>query len=192
MAADVVSLTEAETVLGQAVAVKVDMGKVYINDAEVIITDIVTSNGVIHVIDAVLLPKADIVDIALEDGRFTTLAAALGAADLVETLKGEGPFTVFAPTDDAFAKLPAGTVESLLLPENKQKLTDILLYHVVSGKVLATDVVTLSEAETVLGQNVTITVKDGKVYINDSEVIITDIMTSNGVIHVIDAVLLPN
>ena len=192
MAADVVSLTEAETVLGQAVAVKVDMGKVYINDAEVIITDIVTSNGVIHVIDAVLLPKADIVDTAIEDGRFTTLAAALGAADLVETLKGEGPFTVFAPTDDAFAKLPAGTVESLLLPENKQKLTDILLYHVVSGKVMAADVVTLSEAETVLGQNVTITVKDGKVYINDSEVIITDIMTSNGVIHVIDAVLLPN
>ncbi len=192
MAADVVSLTEAETVLGQAVAVKVDMGKVYINDAEVIITDIVTSNGVIHVIDAVLLPKADIVDTAIEDGRFTTLAAALGAADLVETLKGEGPFTVFAPTDDAFAKLPAGTVESLLLPENKQKLTDILLFHVVSGKVMAADVVTLSEAETVLGQNVTITVKDGKVYINDSEVIITDIMTSNGVIHVIDAVLLPN
>ncbi len=192
MAADVVTLTEAETVLGQAVAVKVDMGKVYINDAEVIITDIVTSNGVIHVIDAVLLPKADIVDTAIEDGRFTTLAAALGAADLVETLKGEGPFTVFAPTDDAFAKLPAGTVESLLLPENKQKLTDILLYHVVSGKVMAADVVTLSEAETVLGQNVTITVKDGKVYINDSEVIITDIMTSNGVIHVIDAVLLPN
>ncbi len=192
MAADVVTLTEAETVLGQDVAIKVDMGKVYINDAEVIITDIVTSNGVIHVIDAVLLPKADIVDTAIEDGRFTTLAAALGAADLVETLKGEGPFTVFAPTDDAFAKLPAGTVESLLLPENKQKLTDILLYHVVSGKVMAADVVTLSEAETVLGQNVTITVKDGKVYINDSEVIITDIMTSNGVIHVIDAVLLPN
>src|SRR5690606_1266311 len=135
---------------------------------------------------------SDIVDTAIEDGRFTTLAAALGAADLVETLKGEGPFTVFAPTDDAFAKLPAGTVESLLLPENKQKLTDILLYHVVSGKVMAADVVTLSEAETVLGQNVTITVKDGKVYINDSEVIITDIMTSNGVIHVIDAVLLPN
>ncbi len=192
MAADVVTLTEAETVLGQDVAIKVDMGKVYINDSEVIITDIVTSNGVIHVIDAVLLPKADIVDTAIEDGRFTTLAAALGAADLVETLKGEGPFTVFAPTDDAFAKLPAGTVESLLLPENKQKLTDILLYHVVSGKVMAADVVTLSEAETVLGQNVTITVKDGKVYINDSEVIITDIMTSNGVIHVIDAVLLPN
>ena len=191
MAADVVGLTEATTVLGQDVAIKVDMGKVYINDAEVIITDIVTSNGVIHVIDSVLMPKADIVDTAIEDGRFTTLVAALQAADLVDTLRGEGPFTVFAPTDDAFAKLPAGTVESLLLPENKQKLSDILLYHVVAGKVMAADVVTLTEAETVLGQKVTITVKDGKVFINDSEVIIADIVTSNGVIHVIDAVLLP-
>ena len=168
------------------------MGKVYINDAEVIITDIMASNGIIHVIDAVLLPKEDIVDTAIEDGRFTTLVAALQAADLVETLKGEGPFTVFAPTDDAFAKLPAGTVESLLLPENKQQLTDILLYHVVAGKVMAEDVVSLTEAETVLGQNVTIKVEMGKVYINDAEVIITDIMTSNGVIHVIDTVLLPN
>ena len=191
MAEDVVKLTEAETVLGQNVSIKVDMGKVYVNDSEVIITDIVTSNGIIHVIDAVLLPKDDIVDTAVADGRFTTLAAALGAADLIETLKGEGPFTVFAPTDDAFAKLPAGTVESLLLPENKQTLIDILLYHVVAGKVMAADVVTLTEAETVLGQNVTIKVENGKVYINDSEVIITDIVTSNGVIHVIDAVLLP-
>ena len=192
MAADVVSLTEAETVFGQNVSIKVDMGKVYINESEVIITDIETSNGVIHVIDAVLLPKDDIVDTAVADGRFTTLAAALGAAELIETLKGEGPFTVFAPTDDAFAKLPAGTVESLLLPENKQQLIDILLYNVVAGKVMAEDVVTLTEAETVLGQNVSIKVEMGKVYINESEVIITDIVTSNGVIHVIDTVLLPN
>jgi len=192
MAADVVNLTEAETVLGQNVSIKVDMGKVYINESEVIITDIETSNGVIHVIDAVLLPKEDIVNTAIEDGRFTTLVAALQAAELVETLKGEGPFTVFAPTDDAFAKLPAGTIESLLLPENKQTLIDILLYHVVAGKVMAADVVTLTEAETVLGQNVTIKVDMGKVYINDAEVIITDIETSNGVIHVIDTVLLPN
>ena len=191
MAEDVVTLTETETVLGQNVSIKVDMGKVYINDSEVIITDIVTSNGIIHVIDAVLLPKDNIVDTAVADGRFTTLAAALGSADLIDTLKGEGPFTVFAPTDDAFAKLPAGTVESLLLPENKQALIDILLYHVVAGKVMAADVVTLTEAETVLGKNVTIKVEMGKVYINDAEVIITDIVTSNGVIHVIDAVLLP-
>ena len=135
---------------------------------------------------------SDIVDTAVADGRFTTLAAALGAANLVETLKGEGPFTVFAPTDDAFAKLPEGTVESLLLPENLEQLKSILLYHVVSGKVLASDVVTLTSAETVLGEDVTIKVEDGKVFLNDTvEVIITDVEASNGVIHVIDAVLLP-
>ncbi len=134
----------------------------------------------------------DIVDTAVADGRFQTLVAAVTAAGLVDTLKGEGPFTVFAPTDDAFAALPAGTVESLLLPENKQALTDILLYHVVSGKVMAADVVGLTAAPTVLGKDITITVRDGKVFLNDTvEVIITDIEASNGVIHVIDAVLLP-
>lgn len=195
LAADVVGLTSATTVLGKDVTIKVDMGNVYINDAQVIITDIETSNGVIHVIDTVILPPAElgtIVDIAVADGRFTTLVAALQAAGLVETLSGEGPFTVFAPTDDAFAKLPAGTVDSLLKPENLEQLKNILLYHVVSGKVLAADVVGLTSAPTVLGQDVTITVKDGKVYLNDTvQVIITDIETSNGVIHVIDAVLLP-
>ena len=200
MAADMTALTSAPTVLGKDVAIKVDMGNVYINEAKVIIADIETSNGVIHVIDSVLLPPAEdammekntIVDIAVADGRFTTLVAALGAAELVETLSGDGPFTVFAPTDDAFAALPAGTVESLLLPENKQKLTDILLYHVVSGKVMAADVVGLTSAPTVLGKNLTIKVQDGKVFLNDTvQVIITDIEASNGVIHVIDAVLLP-
>ena len=135
---------------------------------------------------------SDIVDTAVADGRFTTLAAALGAADLVDTLKGEGPFTVFAPTDDAFAKLPEGTVESLLLPENLEQLKSILLYHVVSGKVMAADVVTLTSADTVSGEAVSIKVEDGKVYLNDTvEVIITDVEASNGVIHVIDSVLLP-
>jgi uncharacterized surface protein with fasciclin (FAS1) repeats len=200
MAADVVGLESATTVLGKDVAIKVDGGNVYINDAQVIITDIETSNGVIHVIDAVILPPSEeeammektIVDIAVEDGRFTTLVAAVTAADLVETLSGEGPFTVFAPTDDAFAALPEGTLDSLLLPESKQALTDILLYHVVSGKVMAADVVGLSSAPTVLGKDITITVKDGNVYLNDTiQVIITDIEASNGVIHVIDAVLLP-
>ncbi len=196
LASDVVTLTSAETVLGEDVTIKVEDGKVFLNDTvEVIITDVEASNGVIHVIDSVLLPPAklsDIVDTAVADGRFTTLAAALGAADLVETLKGEGPFTVFAPTDDAFAKLPEGTVESLLLPENLEQLKSILLYHVVSGKVMASDVVTLTSAETVLGEDVTIKVEDGKVFLNDTvEVIITDVEASNGVIHVIDAVLLP-
>jgi transforming growth factor-beta-induced protein len=196
MASDVVTLTSADTVGGQAITIKVEDSKVFLNDAiEVIITDVEASNGVIHVIDAVLLPPAklsDIVDTAVADGRFTTLAAALGAADLVETLKGEGPFTVFAPTDEAFAKLPAGTVESLLLPENLEQLQSILLYHVVSGKVMASDVVTLTSADTVGGQAITIKVEDGKVFLNDTiEVIITDVEASNGVIHVIDSVLLP-
>jgi transforming growth factor-beta-induced protein len=196
MASDVVTLTSADTVSGEAVSIKVEDGKVYLNDTvEVIITDVEASNGVIHVIDSVLLPPAklsDIVDTAVADGRFTTLAAALGAADLVDTLKGEGPFTVFAPTDDAFAKLPEGTVESLLLPENLEQLKSILLYHVVSGKVMSSDVVTLTSADTVSGEAVSIKVEDGKVYLNDTvEVIITDVEASNGVIHVIESVLLP-
>jgi uncharacterized surface protein with fasciclin (FAS1) repeats len=198
MAEDVVALESAETALGKDVMVKVDMGKVYINEAEVILTDIEASNGVIHVIDSVILPPAellDIVDTAVADGRFTTLVAAVEAAGLVETLKSEGPFTVFAPTDDAFAKLPEGTVEDLLKPENLETLTNILLYHVVPGKVMAVDVLSLDGkmADTALeGQQLAIMIKDGKVYLNETvEVIITDIETSNGVIHVIDAVLLP-
>jgi transforming growth factor-beta-induced protein len=155
---------------------------------------------VIHVVDAVLLPPSDeaametkdIVDTAVADGRFTTLVAAVQAAGLAETLKGEGPFTVFAPTDDAFAALPAGTLDSLLLPENKQQLIDILLYHVVSGNVMAADVIGLTSAPTVLGKDVMVKVQDGSVFLNDNvKIIITDIVTSNGVIHVLDAVLLP-
>jgi uncharacterized surface protein with fasciclin (FAS1) repeats len=131
----------------------------------------------------------DIVDIAVDDGRFTTLVAALQAADLVDTLKGDGPFTVFAPTDDAFDKLPAGTVEGLL--NDIPTLTNILLYHVVPGKVMAADVVNLSSADTASGESLAISVMNGKVMVNDAQVIITDIEASNGVIHVIDTVLLP-
>jgi uncharacterized surface protein with fasciclin (FAS1) repeats len=133
----------------------------------------------------------DIVDTAVAAGDFKTLAAALQAAGLVDTLKGAGPFTVFAPTDEAFAKLPAGTVESLLKPENKQKLISILTYHVVAGKVMANDVVKLHEAKTVNGQDVKIMVDGGNVMVNNANVVKTDILCSNGVIHVIDAVLLP-
>lgn len=190
-AAEVVKQTELKTVQGQTFLVKVADGKVFVNNAEVILTDIKAGNGVIHVIDAVITPPADIVDTAVADGRFKTLVAAVEAAGLVETLKGEGPFTVFAPTDAAFAKLPAGTIDTLLKPENKQQLTDILTYHVVSGKVFAKDVVKLTSATTVLGKDVTIKVEGGKVFINDAEVIITDILTKNGVIHVIDTVILP-
>jgi len=135
-------------------------------------------------------PK-DIVDTAVGAGSFKTLAAALQAAGLVDTLKGKGPFTVFAPTDAAFAKLPEGTVESLLKPENKAKLTSILTYHVVAGKVMAKDVVNLDSAETVEGSNVTIKVVDGKVKLDDATVVKTDIECSNGVIHVIDSVIIP-
>jgi len=130
-----------------------------------------------------------IAEIAVDDGRFTTLVAALDAADLVDTLSNDGPFTVFAPTDDAFAKLPEGTVESLL--GDIPSLKSILLYHVVSGKVMASDVVELDAAPTLNGKDVMIKVDMGNVYINDAQVIITDIEASNGVIHVVDTVILP-
>ena len=133
----------------------------------------------------------DIVDTAVSAGSFKTLAAALQAAGLVDTLKGKGPFTVFAPTDEAFRKLPAGTLEGLLKPESKAKLIAILTYHVVPGKVFAKDVVKLSEAKTVQGSSAKITVKDGKVKVDDANVVKTDIVCTNGVIHVIDAVILP-
>jgi uncharacterized surface protein with fasciclin (FAS1) repeats len=133
----------------------------------------------------------DIVDTAVAAGSFNTLAAALQAAGLVETLKGEGPFTVFAPTDEAFAKLPAGTVEDLLKPENKDKLIAVLTYHVVAGKVKAKDVVTLTSAKTVQGSSVDIKVKGDTVYVDNAKVVKTDIKASNGIIHVIDSVILP-
>jgi uncharacterized surface protein with fasciclin (FAS1) repeats len=133
----------------------------------------------------------DIVDTAVAAGQFKTLAAALQAAGLVETLKGKGPFTVFAPTDAAFAKLPAGTVEMLLKPENKAKLTAILTYHVVPGKVMAADVVKVTSAKTVQGSAVAVKVTGGKVAIDNANVVTADIAASNGVIHVIDTVLMP-
>jgi uncharacterized surface protein with fasciclin (FAS1) repeats len=134
--------------------------------------------------------SVDIVDTAIAAGDFNTLAAAIEAAGLVETLKGDGPFTVFAPTDAAFAKLPEGTLESLLKPENKSKLAAILAYHVVPAKVEAKDVKTM-KAPTVNGAEISITVKYGKVMVDEATVVKTDIMASNGVIHVIDSVILP-
>jgi len=135
--------------------------------------------------------EKDIVDTAVAAGSFKTLAAALTAAGLVDTLKGKGPFTVFAPTDEAFAKLPAGTVEGLLKPENKAKLTAILTYHVVPGKVMAAQVTSLKDAKTVNGQSVGISTMAGKVMVDKSHVVKTDIGASNGVIHVIDTVMMP-
>ena len=198
----VVKLTEAPTVMGKKIKIAVKDGKVMFNNANLVKADIGCSNGVIHVIDTVLIPgqdggtqtaqKKDIVDTAVGAGSFKTLVAAVKAAGLVETLKGEGPFTVFAPTDEAFAKIPAETIQMLLKPENKEKLQAILTYHVVAGDVRAADVVKLQKAKTVNGQEVAIKITDKKgVMIDGANVIKTDIECGNGVIHVIDAVIMP-
>jgi len=258
MASTVVTMDGAKvpTVNGAEITIKVGKDGVMVDGAKVTTTDIECSNGVIHIIDSVILPtpkvwpamggsgawhpmrgpwpktppreqwtppagwkppskpvtswydrgdrltsgtvkpatkKPDIVDTAVSAGAFRTLAAALGAAGLVDTMKSAGPFTVFAPTDAAFAKLPAGTVEELIKPENKAKLTDILTYHVVSGKVMASTVVTMDGAKvpTVNGAKITIKVGKDGVMVDGAKVTTTDIECSNGVIHIIDSVILP-
>lgn len=199
MATDAAKVTSAKTVEGQELAIKAANGAVMINNAKVVKADIVASNGVIHVIDTVLIPSEskdkkdakDIVATAAGNKDFSTLVAAVKAAGLVETLQGKGPFTVFAPTNEAFAALPEGTVTDLLKPENKKKLVAILTYHVVPGKVLAADAAKLTSAKTVNGEKLAIKSAGGKVMINDATVTAADIMTSNGVIHVIDHVLIP-
>ncbi|MFA0557735.1 fasciclin domain-containing protein [Vibrio sp. 10N.222.55.A1] len=135
--------------------------------------------------------KKDIVDVAAENGSFNTLVAAVKAAGLVETLEGDGPFTVFAPTDEAFAALPEGTVDMLLKPENKDKLIAVLTYHVVPGKIMASEVMKLDSAVTVQGEAVMVGIDHGNVMVNKAQVVMADVEASNGVIHVIDAVLLP-
>ena len=196
MAADVGALESATTAQGEDIAITVDGDKVMVNGANVIITDIEADNGVIHVIDAVILPPSmsaeaapTIVDIAVADGNFTNLVAALEATGLVETLQGEGPFTVFAPTDEAFAALGEETIAALLA--DPDTLSQILLYHVVAGAVTAADVVNLDSATTVQGEDVTISVDNGSIMINDAMVILPDIEAANGIIHVIDTVILP-
>lgn len=184
---EVVKLTSAKTLLGQSLPIDTSKG-VRIGSATVTKTDIGCTNGVIHVIDAVLLPRNDIIETARNAGSFKTLLAAIEAAGLTDTLRSEGPFTVFAPTDDAFAALPKGALENLL--KDKKKLTSVLTYHVVPGKVMAKDVVKLKEAKTVQGQNVKIDASSG-VKVDDARVIKPDIAAENGVIHVIDAVILP-
>ncbi len=156
------------------------------------VTLVLVFGGVIRVADAGCgTCDKTVVENAAANESFKTLVAAVKAAGLAETLSGPGPFTVFAPTDEAFAKLPAGTLESLLKPENKSKLVEILTYHVVPGNVKAKDVVGLKDAKTVNGKNVTITVKEGTVFVDGAKVVKTDITSKNGVIHVIDAVILP-
>ncbi len=198
-AAEVVKLKYAETVQGGDLKIKVVGSDVFVNDTiKVTKTDIIAKNGVIHVLDAVLAsPPKDILETARAAGSFKTLLAAVEAAGLTPVLKGKGPFTVLAPTDAAFEALPPGTVSSLLLPENKNQLTDILKYHVIAGKVRSDKVVGLSSAPTLLPmKNVGIKVTGGSVFLNDTDpptkVSAVDVDSSNGVIHVIDKVLLPS
>ncbi|MFN3333766.1 MAG: fasciclin domain-containing protein, partial [Caldilinea sp.] len=192
----------ADTVQGSPITISIADGVVKVNDAQVVVADIEASNGVIHVIDAVILPPSDeeesagaeslgsIAEVAAAAGGFSTLLTAVTEAGLVDALSGEGPFTVFAPTDEAFAALPEGTIENLLA-DPQGALTDILLYHVVSGKVMSSDLSDGMTAATLQGAPITITIADGVVKINDATVIAPDIEASNGVIHVIDAVILP-
>lgn len=182
----------AETLNGQRIAFSTKDDKVMVGGATVVKADIACSNGVIHVIDSVILPSSkNIVETAAGAGSFSTLIAAAKAAGLAEALQGEGPFTVFAPTDEAFAALPAGTVASLLLPQNKEKLATILKYHVISGRVYSDGAIKAGSAPTLQGSPVTIKADGGSVTVDKASVVKADIDTSNGVIHVIDKVIMP-
>jgi len=192
MAEDVVGLDTATTVSGQRLNITVDGGNVMVDKAMVTQTDIEATNGVIHVVDSVLMPATDtIVGVAQKAGAFGTLLTAVEAAGLADVLMGEGPFTVFAPTDDAFAALPAGTVESLLKPANLEKLQTILKYHVVPGRVYSDAILETEMVETLADMDAAVSVMDGKVMVGEAGVVKTDIEATNGVIHVIDAVMLP-
>jgi uncharacterized surface protein with fasciclin (FAS1) repeats len=181
----------ASTLNGQRIDLKVKDGALFVDGAQVVATDIETSNGVIHVIDSVILPaQDDILQTATKAGAFKTLAAAIQAAGLIEALQAEGPFTVFAPTDEAFAALPAGTLDELLKPENRDKLTSILTYHVVPGRVYSDQALSAGAAKTLQKGKVRIAMSDGRAKVNNANLVKTDIETTNGVIHVIDTVLL--
>jgi transforming growth factor-beta-induced protein len=189
IAADVLKRKVFRTVQGQPLFLTGGAEEPMINGTNLVKTDVRCSNGVIHAIDTVILPPPsdqDIVDTLGSSGAFETLVTAVKAAKLVDTLKGSGPFTVFAPTNEAFAKLPAGTLERLLRPENAEKLKSILTYHVVSGKAMSGDVIKIHEAKTVQGQGLAISPT-----VDGARVTYTDIPCSNGIVHVIDTVMLP-
>jgi uncharacterized surface protein with fasciclin (FAS1) repeats len=192
LASQAMNLDWAETVEGQSLRLTRRDGSLYIDDARVVATDVLASNGVIHVIDRVVLPRKDIVDTAIGAGSFKTLVTAVKAAGLVETLKGKGPFTVFAPTDAAFGALPEGTVDGLLV--NKDALAGILTYHVIRGRVLSKDLkVGRIEVSSVEGRKLVIEKKrDGSVTVNGANVASADVLAGNGVIHVIDRVITPS
>jgi uncharacterized surface protein with fasciclin (FAS1) repeats len=191
-AKDVIKLRGAVAVNGQRIDVQFGDDGVKVDGAKVLTTDIVCDNGVIHVIDSVILPSSKTIpETAKAAGSFETLLAAANAAGLAEVLGSTGPFTVFAPTDEAFGKLPAGTVETLLKPENKAQLVDILKYHVVPGRVYSEKVLDSKAIKTLLGASAAISLRDGSPRIQDAKILKTDIDASNGVIHVIDSVILP-
>ena len=183
----------ATTLLGEDIEITIDGDNVFINDAQVIMADIEADNGVVHVIDAVLLPPepTTVVDIIVNSEVHETLETAVTEAGLVETLSGEGPFTVFAPTDDAFAALPDGILDALLA-DPAGDLTEVLLYHVLGAEVFSTDLSDGQMAMTLQGENITVTIDGSNVFINDAQVIMADIEADNGVVHVIDAVLVPS
>ncbi|MBC7835040.1 MAG: fasciclin domain-containing protein [Phycisphaerales bacterium] len=192
MAKDVVTMPSWTTLSGQRIDVTSKGGKVMIDNATVVMADVECSNGVVHAIDTVLMPAdQDIVQTAMKAGSFNTLVAALKAAGWDDDLKGAGPFTVFAPTDAAFEKLPPGTVENLMKPENKDKLVNLLTYHVVAGRVYADQVAKMSSGKTVQGESVKVMAKNGSVMIDGATVVMADVETSNGVIHAVDTVLMP-
>ena len=207
LAADVLGRSSLSTAQGSTAAISLRDGAPFINDAKIVATDVLATNGVIHVIDSVILPPSmnpsptqpdeptapqlsDIVDTAVAAGSFSTLVTAVQAAGLVDVLKGEGPFTVFAPTDAAFAKIPADQLNAIIA--DKELLTKILLYHVVPGKLLATDVLGQCKLPTAQGQELSVRLSNGEAFVNQSKIIATDVLATNGVIHVIDTVLLPN
>ncbi len=200
MAADVANTTNVTTLQGSSIPVNITEQGVFIGNVKVVATDVEASNGVIHIIDAVLIPpeeatpeepvqEKDIIETARAEGNFTTLLTAIDAAQLTATLKGEGPFTVFAPKDEAFAALPNGTIEALL--NDTEALKRILLYHVVSGKLMSEDVVNVTNITTLQGKRLNITLRGDRAFLGDSEIILQDVNATNGVIHVIDSVLIP-
>jgi transforming growth factor-beta-induced protein len=196
MSTDLKNGMMVKTVQGENITISLASGSVMVNDAKVVQANIACTNGVIHAIDTVLMPskmatsEKDIVDTAVAAGNFKTLVSAVQAAGLVDTLKGSGPFTVFAPTDEAFAKIPKEKLAALLA--NKTQLTAVLTYHVVPGKVMSTDLKNGMMVKTVQGENLTISLASGSVMVNDAKVVQANIACTNGVIHAIDTVLMPS
>lgn len=191
-ASDVTRATGVVSANGQWLGFKAANGKVMVDEATVVTADIKCANGVIHVIDQVVLPEQqNIVQVAAGAKTFNTLLTAATSAGLAEALQSDGPFTVFAPTDEAFAKLPAGTLENLLKPENKQQLATIIKYHVVPGRVYSSAAMKATDAGTLAEQNVRFSRKDSSLFVDKARIVATDIDASNGVIHVINAVMIP-